>query len=121
MLGFRWWDFVVNVQKHGELQNLQRMQGGRTENRLGWQPTIMVLQQPWPKAIKCVLIFLRPPRGAASLNFECAGTGTDREYCMRLFRAAWERFAAAPARLAQLLDMKRMRLSSRHSTRQGCY
>ena len=30
---------------------------------------------------------------------EARGTGADREDCMKHFRAAWERFAADPARL----------------------
>ena len=51
MLGFWSCRFVANMQKHGQLQNLQRMQGGRTETRLGEQPTIMVLQQPGATAL----------------------------------------------------------------------
>ena len=54
----------------------------------------------WKWAIDTVV----PMRG-----FEAQGTGADREDCMRLFRAAWERFCTDPARLAQFLDMKRMR------------
>jgi hypothetical protein len=56
MLGFwSWWHFVADMQKHGQLQNLQRMLGERTETRLGSKSTIMVLQQPGAKAIKLAL------------------------------------------------------------------
>ncbi len=44
-------------------------------------------------------------------GLEAQGTGQDREDCMKLFRAAWERFCADPARLPQFLDTKRKRLS----------
>jgi len=35
----------------------------------------------------------------------------DREDCMQQFRAAWDKFSADPARLAQFLETKRKRLS----------
>jgi len=38
------------------------------------------------------------------------GRGQDREDCMRLFRAAWERFCADPAQLSQFLATKRKRI-----------
>ncbi len=41
---------------------------------------------------------------------EARGTGADREDCMKHFRAAWERFAADPARLTEFLQTKRKRL-----------
>jgi len=44
-------------------------------------------------------------------GLEAQGTGQDRDDCMRLFRAAWERFCADPARLAQILEMNRKRRS----------
>jgi hypothetical protein len=43
-------------------------------------------------------------------GLEAQGTGRDREDCMKLFRSAWERFAADPARLTEFLQTKRKRL-----------
>ena len=40
-------------------------------------------------------------------GLEARGTGLGRDDCMRLFRAAWERFCEDPARLADFLEMKR--------------
>jgi len=40
-------------------------------------------------------------------GLEARGTGRDRDDCMKHFRAAWERFAADPARLTEFLEAKR--------------
>ena len=42
-------------------------------------------------------------------EMESEGNGKDRADCMRKFRAAWDRFAADPARLTEFLAMKRKR------------
>jgi hypothetical protein len=42
-------------------------------------------------------------------EMESEGYGKDRADCMRKFRAAWDRFAADPARLTEFLAMKRKR------------
>ena len=55
----------------------------------------------WRWAIDTVL----PMRG-----LEPRGTGRDRDDCMKHFRAAWERFAADPARLTEFIQAKRKRL-----------
>lgn len=38
---------------------------------------------------------------------ETSGTGKDRKDCMRQFKAAWERFSADEASLAEFLEAKR--------------
>lgn len=40
-------------------------------------------------------------------ELESEGEGNDRKDCMRLFKAAWERFSSDPARLTEFLEMKR--------------
>jgi hypothetical protein len=35
---------------------------------------------------------------------DAEGTGKDRQDCMRQFRAAWDRFSSAPARLTGFLE-----------------
>ena len=40
-------------------------------------------------------------------GLEARGIGRDRDDCMRQFRAAWEKFSADPARLAEFLDANR--------------
>jgi hypothetical protein len=45
---------------------------------------------------------------------ETEGSGKDRKNCMRQFRAAWDRIAADPARLAEFLTMKRKRPGGSH-------
>lgn len=40
---------------------------------------------------------------------ESEGNGKDRKDCERLFKAAWERFAADPARFVEFMEMKRQR------------
>jgi hypothetical protein len=54
----------------------------------------------WAWGIDCVI----PMR-----QMEAEGYGKDRADCMRKFRAAWDRFAADPARLTEFLAMKRRR------------
>jgi hypothetical protein len=41
---------------------------------------------------------------------QAQGRGSDRSDCMRQFRAAWDKFSADPARLAEFLQAKRKRL-----------
>jgi len=60
----------------------------------------------WRWAIDTVV----PMRG-----LEAQGTGTSRDACMKHFRAAWERFAADPARLTEFLEAKRKRLKPARS------
>ena len=50
-------------------------------------------------------------------DIESEGTGTDRRDCMVKFRAAWDRFSADEARLAEFLEVKRKRL--KYSSQQG--
>jgi hypothetical protein len=40
---------------------------------------------------------------------EAEGSGKDRNACMRQFKAAWDRFSAGPARLAEFVQAKRTR------------
>jgi hypothetical protein len=42
-------------------------------------------------------------------EIECHGQGMDRADCMKWFKAAWIRFAADEANLAEFLNMKRRR------------
>ena len=42
-------------------------------------------------------------------EFECHGQGADRADCMKRFKAAWIRFVADEANLAEFLSMKRKR------------
>jgi hypothetical protein len=79
MLGFwSWRHFVADMQKHGQLQNLQRMLGERTETRLGSKSTIMVLQQPGAKAIKLALSISRGRQTRWPLFISKVASGTFR-------------------------------------------
>jgi hypothetical protein len=40
---------------------------------------------------------------------EAEGSGKDRKDCMRQFKAAWDRFGADPAQLAEFVQAKRKR------------
>jgi hypothetical protein len=40
-------------------------------------------------------------------EIETEGDGTDRKDCMRKFKAAWERFAADPARFVEFMETKK--------------
>ena len=42
-------------------------------------------------------------------EIECDGQGKDRADCMKRFKAAWIKFAADEANLAEFLAMKRKR------------
>jgi glutamate synthase domain-containing protein 1 len=40
-------------------------------------------------------------------ELESEGEGNNRKHCMKLFKAAWEKFSSDPARLAEFFEMKR--------------
>ena len=79
-----------------------------TRSRLGRSAssTRLSAQYYWKWAIDTVI----PMRA-----FETSGRGTDRADCMRLFKAAWERFAVDEANLTMFLAEKRR--ASRDATR----